>query len=105
MRRACLLYHMLCWRCGRSYRSVMCIVRVSPQVDFDKTKHLSNRSIKKRRLEREKLEELEREREEKVRKEREEEERKMEEERYFYSCCFYIGRIDPVDPADLRNGT
>ncbi|KAK3099233.1 hypothetical protein FSP39_001309 [Pinctada imbricata] len=51
------------------------------KVDFDKSKHLSDRSIKKRRLEREKLEQLEREREEKVRKEREEEERKIMEER------------------------
>lgn len=51
------------------------------QVDFDKTKHLSDRSIKKRRMEREKLEQLEREREEKVRKEREEEEKRIEEEK------------------------
>lgn len=51
------------------------------KVDFDKTKHLSDRSIKKRRMEREKLEQLEREREEKVRKEREEEEKRIEEEK------------------------
>ncbi|KAK6173370.1 hypothetical protein SNE40_016836 [Patella caerulea] len=59
------------------------------KVDFDKTKHLTDRNIRKRRLEREKLEELERLREEKVRKEkqaeadkeREERQRKDEEER------------------------
>jgi arginine/serine-rich splicing factor 17 len=51
------------------------------QVDFDKTKHLSDKNIKKRRLEREQLMELEREREERVRKEREELERRQEEER------------------------
>ncbi|XP_062595118.1 A-kinase anchor protein 17A-like, partial [Saccostrea cucullata] len=51
------------------------------KVDFDKTKHLSDKSIKKRRIEREKLEQLEREREEKVRKEREEEERRVQEEK------------------------
>jgi hypothetical protein len=51
-------------------------------VDFDRTKHLSDKSIKKRRIEREKLEQLEREREEKVRKEREEEEQRIENEKY-----------------------
>ncbi|OWF45803.1 A-kinase anchor protein 17A-like [Mizuhopecten yessoensis] len=51
------------------------------KVDFDKTKHLSDKSIKKRRIERWKLEQLEKEREDKVRNEREEEERKQEEER------------------------
>ena len=50
------------------------------QVDFDKTKHLTDKAIRKRRLEREHLEELEREREEKVRREREEEERRIAEE-------------------------
>lgn len=51
------------------------------QVDFDKTKHLSDKYIRKRRIEREKLEQLEREKEERVRREREEEERKKQEER------------------------
>ncbi|XP_056012417.1 A-kinase anchor protein 17A-like isoform X2 [Ostrea edulis] len=51
------------------------------KVDFDRTKHLSDKSIKKRRIEREKLEQLEREREEKVRKEREEEEQRIEDEK------------------------
>ncbi|XP_022326249.2 uncharacterized protein LOC111126129 isoform X2 [Crassostrea virginica] len=51
------------------------------RVEFDKTKHLSDKSIKKRRMEREKLEQLEREREEKVRREREEEEKRVEEEK------------------------
>jgi len=51
------------------------------QVDFDKTKHLSEKSIHKRTIEREKLIELEREREERVKREREEEERKREDEK------------------------
>ncbi|XP_013389923.1 A-kinase anchor protein 17A-like [Lingula anatina] len=51
------------------------------KIDFDRTKHLTDKNIRKRRIERDKLEQLEREREEKVRKEREEEERKKEEER------------------------
>jgi arginine/serine-rich splicing factor 17 len=51
------------------------------KVDFDRTKHLSEKSIRKRRIEREKLIQLEREREERVRREREEEERKRDEER------------------------
>ncbi|XP_052077613.1 A-kinase anchor protein 17A-like [Mytilus californianus] len=51
------------------------------KVDFDKSKHLSDKCIKKRRIERWKLQLLEKEREEKVKKEREETERKQEEER------------------------
>ncbi|ESP01947.1 hypothetical protein LOTGIDRAFT_111325 [Lottia gigantea] len=51
------------------------------KVDFDKTKHLTDKNIRKRRLEREKLEELERLREDKVRKEKEAEEKKEREER------------------------
>ena len=61
-------------------------------MEFDKTKHLSDKSIKKRRMEREKLEQLEREREEKVRREREEEEKRVEEEKYTHlslSSCVY----------------
>ncbi|XP_052280525.1 A-kinase anchor protein 17A-like [Dreissena polymorpha] len=50
------------------------------RVDFDKTKHLTDKSIRRRRLDRERLEELEHEREERVRKEREEQERKLAEE-------------------------
>jgi len=49
-------------------------------VDFDKTKHLTDKNIKKRRMDRERLEQLEREREERVRREREELERKLAEE-------------------------
>ncbi|KAL3878595.1 hypothetical protein ACJMK2_030931 [Sinanodonta woodiana] len=52
------------------------------KVDFDRTKHLSDKAIRKRRSEREKLEQLEQEREEKVRKEREEEEKRKEDERF-----------------------
>ncbi|XP_070554022.1 A-kinase anchor protein 17A-like [Ptychodera flava] len=51
------------------------------KVDFDKTKHLCEKNIKKRAVERQKLMALEKEREERIRKEREEEERKKEEER------------------------
>lgn len=51
------------------------------KVDFDKTKHLSEKSIRKRKLEREKLEVAERERIEREKKEKEEEERRKKEER------------------------
>ncbi|XP_002735125.1 A-kinase anchor protein 17A-like [Saccoglossus kowalevskii] len=51
------------------------------KVEFDKTKHLSDKHIKKRKLERDKLIELETQREERIKKEREEEDRKKEEER------------------------
>merc|ERR1712025_572840 len=51
------------------------------KVDFDKTKHLSEKNIRRRRIEREKLEKLEMERLERARREKEEEERKKEEER------------------------
>lgn len=51
------------------------------QVDFDKTCHLSAKSIKRRDQERQKLIEMERKEEEKKRKEREDEERRKEEER------------------------
>ncbi|XP_046380469.1 A-kinase anchor protein 17A-like [Haliotis rufescens] len=51
------------------------------KVDFDKTKHLSDKAIRKRRLEREKLEELEKIRLMKSKQEKEENERKEEEER------------------------
>ena len=50
-------------------------------MDFDKSKHLSDKAIKRRKMEREKLVTLENEREERVRKEREEEEVRKEEER------------------------
>jgi len=51
------------------------------KVDFDCTKHLSDKAIRKRRQEREKLIQLEREREERVKREREEEERRREDEK------------------------
>lgn len=56
----------------------LCHVKVS----FDSTKHLSDASIKKRQLERQKLQELEKQREEQKRKEKEAEEKQKEEERY-----------------------
>lgn len=49
---------------------------------FDTTKHLSDLALKKRQLERQKLQELEKQREEQKRRERQEEERRREEERY-----------------------
>lgn len=52
------------------------------KVSFDSTKHLSDASIKKRQLERQKLQELEKQREEQKRKEKEAEEKQKEEERY-----------------------
>lgn len=53
------------------------------KVSFDSTKHLSDASIKKRQLERQKLQELEQQREEQKRREKEAEERQRAEERYF----------------------
>lgn len=50
------------------------------RIDFDKTKHLSDKNIRRRRLERERLEQLEKEREERVKRERDEQERKLAEE-------------------------
>lgn len=52
------------------------------QVSFDSTKHLSDASIKKRQLERQKLQELEQQREEQKRREKEAEERQRAEERW-----------------------
>lgn len=52
-----------------------------PKVSFDSTKHLSDASIKKRQLERQKLQELEQQREEQKRREKEAEERQRAEER------------------------
>ncbi|XP_069801407.1 A-kinase anchor protein 17A [Dendropsophus ebraccatus] len=62
---------------GEDGKAVACNIKVS----FDTTKHLSEASIKKRQLERQKLQELELKREEQKRKEKEAEERQKEEER------------------------
>ncbi|XP_053167021.1 A-kinase anchor protein 17A [Hemicordylus capensis] len=62
---------------GEDGKAVACNIKVS----FDSTKHLSDASIKKRQLERQKLQELEKQREEQKRKEKEAEERQKEEER------------------------
>ncbi|KAK8385338.1 hypothetical protein O3P69_012277 [Scylla paramamosain] len=51
------------------------------KVDFDRTKHMSEYSIKKRAAERDKLKAAEREREEKMRRKKEMEEMKLEAER------------------------
>lgn len=52
-----------------------------PQVTFDTSKHLSESAVRKRSLERMKLQELERQREEQKRREKEQEEQRKEEER------------------------
>nr|XP_033805483.1 A-kinase anchor protein 17A [Geotrypetes seraphini]XP_033805484.1 A-kinase anchor protein 17A [Geotrypetes seraphini] len=62
---------------GEDGKAMACNIKVS----FDSTKHLSDASIKKRQLERQKLQELEQKREEQKRKEREAEQRQKEEER------------------------
>ncbi|KAM6382043.1 A-kinase anchor protein 17A isoform 1-T4 [Alca torda] len=62
---------------GDDGKAVACNIKVS----FDSTKHLSDASIKKRQLERQKLQELEKQREEQKRKEKEAEEKQKEEER------------------------
>ncbi|KAM8975842.1 A-kinase anchor protein 17A [Pelodytes ibericus] len=62
---------------GEDGKAVACNIKVS----FDSTKHLSESSIKKRQLERQKLQELEQRREEQKRKEKEAEEKQKEEER------------------------
>ncbi|XP_075052594.1 A-kinase anchor protein 17A [Mixophyes fleayi] len=62
---------------GEDGKAVACNIKVS----FDTTKHLSEVSIKKRQLERQKLQELEQRREEQKRKEKEAEEKQKEEER------------------------
>ncbi|CAG2056106.1 unnamed protein product [Timema podura] len=51
------------------------------KVDFDRTKHMSDVSIRRRRIERDKLMGKERDLEEKLRREQEEEERRREEDR------------------------
>ncbi|KAM5221077.1 A-kinase anchor protein 17A [Ctenodactylus gundi] len=62
---------------GEDGKAVACNIKVS----FDSTKHLSDASIKKRQLERQKLQELERQREEQKRREKEAEEARRQEER------------------------
>ncbi|XP_067997575.1 A-kinase anchor protein 17A isoform X2 [Melanerpes formicivorus] len=62
---------------GDDGKAVACNIKVS----FDSTKHLSDASIKKRQLERQKLQELEKQREEQKRREKEAEEKQKEEER------------------------
>ena len=56
------------------------------QATFDTTKHLTDKNIKRRRLERERMQLLEEQREARVRHEREEEQRKIDEERYGSAC-------------------
>ncbi|KAL2081699.1 hypothetical protein ACEWY4_023552 [Coilia grayii] len=62
---------------GEDGKAIACNVKVN----FDTTKHLSDSAMKRRQLERQKLQELERQREEQKRKEKEEEGRRKEEER------------------------
>lgn len=69
--------HLVCGRSPPGHSTL----RPSLQVSFDSTKHLSDASIKKRQLERQKLQELEQQREEQKRREKEAEERQRAEER------------------------
>ncbi|CAN9497863.1 unnamed protein product [Ophioblennius macclurei] len=62
---------------GEDGKAVACNIKVT----FDTSKHLSESAMKRRSLERQKLQELERQREEQKRREKEEEERRREEER------------------------
>ncbi|TKS67357.1 A-kinase anchor protein 17A [Collichthys lucidus] len=62
---------------GEDGKAVACNIKVT----FDTSKHLSESALKRRNLERLKLQELERQREEQKRREKEEEERRKEEER------------------------
>ncbi|KAM7407631.1 hypothetical protein PAMA_003387 [Pampus argenteus] len=62
---------------GDDGKAVACNIKVT----FDTSKHLSESALKRRNLERLKLQELDRQREEQKRREREEEERRKEEER------------------------
>ncbi|XP_042529405.1 A-kinase anchor protein 17A-like [Dipodomys spectabilis] len=62
---------------GEDGKAVACNIKVT----FDSTKHLSDASIRKRQLERQKLQELEQQREEQKRREKEAEERQRAEER------------------------
>lgn len=62
---------------GDDGKAVACSIKVS----FDSTKHLSDASIRRRQLERQKLQELELQREEQKRREKEAEERQRAEER------------------------
>ncbi|XP_045910775.1 A-kinase anchor protein 17A [Micropterus dolomieu] len=62
---------------GDDGKAVACNIKVT----FDTSKHLSELALKRRSLERLKLQELERQREEQKRREKEEEERRKEEER------------------------
>ncbi|XP_029386312.1 A-kinase anchor protein 17A isoform X2 [Echeneis naucrates] len=62
---------------GDDGKAVACNIKVA----FDTSKHLSETALKRRTLERMKLQELERQREEQKRREKEEEERRKEEER------------------------
>ncbi|KAF7663265.1 hypothetical protein LDENG_00214560 [Lucifuga dentata] len=62
---------------GDDGKAVACNIKVT----FDTSKHLSEIALKKRIVERLKLQELERQREEQKRREKEEEERRKEEER------------------------
>ncbi|XP_062288143.1 A-kinase anchor protein 17A isoform X1 [Scomber scombrus] len=62
---------------GEDGKAVACNIKVA----FDTSKHLSETALKRRSLDRLKLQELERQREEQKRREKEEEERRKEEER------------------------
>lgn len=64
------------------FMTFVCVLFCLVQVAFDTSKHLSELALKRRTMERMKLQELERQREEQKRREKEEEERLKEDERY-----------------------
>lgn len=67
--------------CGVFSKKTFGVNSCPPQVTFDTSKHLSELAMRKRNLERMKLQELERQREEQKRREKEQEEQRKEEER------------------------
>uniref|UniRef100_A0A8C5M456 A-kinase anchoring protein 17A n=1 Tax=Leptobrachium leishanense TaxID=445787 RepID=A0A8C5M456_9ANUR len=91
---------------GEDGKAVACNIKVS----FDSTKHLSEASIKKRQLERQKLQELEQRREEQKRKEKEAEEKLKEEERKRGVCegpeneQQHLVACSTVGPAQVSQG-
>ena len=70
------------------------------QVDFDRTKHLAESTIKQRAQEREKLIRQEREREEAEKKKKELEELKREQERWeiWFNINFIFSKVAPGEP-------
>lgn len=86
---------------GRCPGDTCCSALLS-KVSFDATKHLSDASIKKRQLERQKLQELEQQRELQKRREKEAEERQRAEERCARVCTCAFAAISVCTCMRLR---